>query len=113
MHCPFCKIVAGELPSKNVFQDELVTAFHDLNPAAALHILIVPNRHISSVNDLTEEDERLMGHLFTAAKKIAAQVGVDKSGYRLIANTNEHAGQTVFHLHLHLLGGAPLKGLGR
>ena len=107
--CVFCKIIAGEIPSTNVFRDEQVTAFRDLHPAAPTHILIVPNRHIDSVNLLTSEDEPLIGRLFTTAKQLAAQEGIAESGYRLVVNTNAHAGQTVFHIHLHLLGGAPMK----
>jgi histidine triad (HIT) family protein len=107
--CIFCKIITGEIPSTNVFRDEQVTAFRDLNPAAPTHILLVPNKHIDSVNALTNEDEQLIGHLFTTAKQLAAQEGIAEGGYRLIINTNAHAGQTVFHIHLHLLGGAPMK----
>ena len=107
--CIFCKIIKGEIPSTNVFRDEQVTAFRDLNPVAATHILLVPNKHIDSINTLTNKDEQLIGHLFTAAKQIAAQEGIAEGGYRLIINTNAHAGQTVFHIHLHLLGGAPMK----
>jgi len=107
-NCIFCKIIAGEIPSTNVYRDEQVTAFRDLNPAAPTHILLVPNKHIDSVNTLASEDEQLIGHLFTAAKQLAAQEGIAEGGYRLIINTNAHAGQTVFHIHLHLLGGAPM-----
>jgi histidine triad (HIT) family protein len=107
--CIFCKIITGDIPSTNVFRDEQVTAFRDLNPAAPTHILLVPNKHIDSVNTLTDGDEQLIGHLFTTAKQIAAQEGIAEGGYRLIINTNAHAGQTVFHIHLHLLGGAPMK----
>jgi len=107
--CVFCKIIAGEIPSTNVFRDEQVTAFRDLHPAAPTHILIVPNRHIDSVNLLVSEDEPLIGRLFIIAKQLAAQEGIAESGYRLVVNTNAHAGQTVFHIHLHLLGGAPMK----
>jgi histidine triad (HIT) family protein len=107
--CIFCKIIAGEIPSVNVFRNEQVTAFRDLHPAAPTHILIVPNKHIDSVNMLTGDDEQLIGHLFTSAKQIAAQEGIAESGYRLVVNTNAHARQSVFHIHLHLLGGAPLK----
>jgi len=106
--CIFCKIIKGEIPSTNVFRDEQVTAFRDLKPAAPIHILLVPNKHIDSINTLTNDDEQLIGHLFTAAKQIAAQEGIAEGGYRLIINTNAHAGQTVFHIHLHLLGGAPM-----
>jgi len=107
--CVFCKIAAGESPAKIVFRDEQVTAFHDIYPVSPVHILIMPNRHIASVNQLTDEDEALMGHLFITAKRIAAQEGVAESGYRLIVNTNAHGGQTVFHLHMHLLGGSRMK----
>ena len=107
--CVFCKIIKGDIPSTNVFRDEQVTAFRDLNPAAPTHILLVPNKHIDSVNMLTNEDEQLIGHLFTTAKQLAAQEGIAEGGYRLIINTNADAGQTVFHIHLHLLGGAPMK----
>jgi len=107
--CVFCKIIAGEIPSTIVFRDEQVTAFRDLRPAAPTHILIVPNRHIDSVNLLTSEDEPLIGRLFIIAKQLASQEGIAESGYRLVVNTNAHAGQTVFHIHLHLLGGAPMK----
>ena len=106
--CIFCKIIKGEIPSTNVFRDEQVTAFRDLKPAAPIHILLVPNKHIDSINTLTNDDEQLIGHLFTAAKQIAAQESIAEGGYRLIINTNAHAGQTVFHIHLHLLGGAPM-----
>ena len=107
--CIFCKIIKGDIPSTNVFRDEQVTAFRDLNPAAKTHILLVPNKHIDSINTLANEDEQLIGHLFTVAKQLAAQEGIAEGGYRLIINTNAHAGQTVFHIHLHLLGGAPMK----
>ena len=107
--CIFCKIIAGDIPSTNVFRDEQVTAFRDLNPAAATHILIVPNRHIDSINMLSSDDELLIGHLVTTAKQLATQAAIASGGYRLIINTNADAGQTIFHLHLHLLGGAPMK----
>lgn len=107
--CIFCKIITGDIPSTKVFHDEQVTAFRDLHPAAPTHILIVPNKHIDSVNMLTNDDEQLIGHLFTTAKQLAAQEGIAEDGYRLIINTNANAGQTVFHIHLHLLGGAPMQ----
>jgi histidine triad (HIT) family protein len=109
--CIFCKIITGDIPSTHVFRDEQVTAFRDLNPAAPTHILLVPNKHIDSVNTLAEDDEQLIGHLFTTAKQIAAQEGIAEGGYRLIVNTNADAGQTVFHIHLHLLGGTRMKSL--
>lgn len=107
--CLFCKIVNGEIPSTTVYRDDQVTAFRDIHPAAPTHILIVPNRHIDSVNSLEESDEVLVGRLFTTARRLAAREGIERGGYRLIVNTNADAGQTVFHLHLHLLGGAPMK----
>lgn len=110
--CIFCKIVSGEIPSTNVYKDEQVTAFRDINPAAPTHILIVPNRHIDSVNFMATEDEPLIGRLFSIAKQLAAQEGIAESGYRLVMNTGAGAGQTVFHLHLHLLGGRQLTMLG-
>ncbi len=106
--CIFCKIVQRELPSRMEYQDERVSAFHDINPIAPVHILIVPNKHIPSVNAITEEDEALLGHMFTVARTLAAQLGLAEQGYRLIVNTGEHAGQVVFHLHMHLLGGRSL-----
>jgi histidine triad (HIT) family protein len=103
--CIFCKIIVGEIPSSQVYNDDLVTAFRDINPAAPTHVLIIPNQHIAAVNDLTADDELLIGHLFTIAKQIAAQEGIAESGYRLIMNNGPDGGQEVFHLHLHLLGG--------
>ena len=107
--CIFCKIVTGEITGNIVYRDEQVTAFRDINPSAPTHILIVPNQHIDSVNMLIVDDEPLIGHLFTVAKNIAEKEGIADSGYRLIMNTNADGGQTVFHIHLHLLGGAPMK----
>lgn len=107
--CIFCKIVSGDIPSANVYKDELVTAFRDINPAAPTHILIVPNKHIDSVNLIIVDDKPLVGHMFFVARELAAKEGISESGYRLIMNTNADGGQTVFHMHLHLLGGAPMK----
>ncbi|MCC7118579.1 MAG: histidine triad nucleotide-binding protein [Anaerolineales bacterium] len=109
--CIFCKIIAGEIPSSQVYRDERVTAFRDIQPAAPTHLLIVPNKHLDSVNQMTAEDAPLLGHLFFVAKQLAAQEGLAESGYRLIVNTGAGAGQTVFHLHLHLLGGKPMSHL--
>jgi len=103
--CIFCKIIAGEIPSNQVYSDDLVTAFRDINPAAPTHVLIIPKQHIAAVNDLTATDETWVGHLFTVAKQIAAQEGIAESGYRLIMNNGPDGGQEVYHLHLHLLGG--------
>lgn len=101
----FSRIISGELPATIVYQDDSVTAFRDIHPVAPVHILIVPNKEIATVNDLTEEDERLAGRLFLAAKKIAEQEGIAESGYRLIINCNRDGGQEVYHLHMHLVGG--------
>ncbi len=104
----FAKIIAGEIPADIVYQDELVTAFRDVNPQAPTHILIVPNKEIGTVNDLSAEDEQVAGRLLLVAKKLAAQEGIAEDGYRLMINCNAHGGQEVFHLHMHLLGGRPL-----
>ena len=103
--CPFCKIVSGETTARLVYRDDLVTAFRDIHPIASTHILIVPNRHIGSVDDLEAGDEQLVGHMVLTAKQLAANEGLATRGYRLIMNNGVHGGQTVYHLHLHLLGG--------
>lgn len=105
MDCIFCKIVAGEAPARIVHRDDLLTAFHDTRPIASTHILIVPNRHIVSVNELDGADASLVGHMVLAAKQIAEQEGVAERGFRLIVNTGADGGQTVHHLHLHLIAG--------
>lgn len=105
MDCIFCKIVAGEAPARIVHRDDLLTAFRDTRPIASTHILIVPNRHIASVNELEEADILLIGRMVLAAKQIAEQEGVAEGGYRLIVNTGADGGQTVHHLHLHLIAG--------
>ena len=104
----FEKIISGELPAAIVHQDERVTAFRDIRPAAPTHILIVPNKAIPTANDIADEDEGLIGHLFTVARDLAKREGIADNGYRLIMNCNAHGGQEVYHLHLHLLGGRPL-----
>jgi len=103
--CLFCKIRDGEIPGDIVFENDDVLAFNDVNPQAPLHVLIIPKKHISTINDLEQGDERLMGELFSAAKKIAKKKAVSDDGYRLVTNCNEKAGQTVFHIHMHLLAG--------
>ncbi len=104
----FAKIIAREVPSDMLFQDDQVTAFRDISPVAPTHILIVPNREIPTANDISADDEQLLGHMLVVARQLAAQEGIDAEGYRLIINCNEHGGQEVYHLHLHLLGGRPL-----
>ena len=107
--CIFCKIIADEVPSQIVYKDDLVTAFRDIAPVAPIHILIVPNKHLVSVNDVTPEDEPAMGHMLTVARQLAEQEGIRNSGYRLIVNSGRDASQRVFHLHLHLIGGHKLR----
>ena len=104
-NCLFCKIAEGKIPSKIVYQDEDVVAFEDTNPQAPYHILLIPRRHIASMADLTEEDGTLLARLFMVAAKLAHKLGFDESGYRFVTNVGPDAGQSVFHLHFHLLGG--------
>jgi histidine triad (HIT) family protein len=103
--CLFCKIFKKEINSKIVYEDKEIMAFEDINPQAPVHILIIPRKHIESLNDIKEEDEILLGKMFTVAKKLAKEKGISEDGYRTVFNTNKNAGQAVFHLHLHLLGG--------
>jgi histidine triad (HIT) family protein len=107
--CIFCQIVSGQTPGTIRYQDEHVTAFKDIHPVAPIHLLIVPNKHIASVNDLLPEDEELMGKVFTTARMLAEQEGIHLDGYRLIVNTGEHGRQVVFHLHMHLMGGQRMR----
>jgi histidine triad (HIT) family protein len=104
----FSKIINKEIPSHIVYQDDLVTAFRDIQPQAPVHILIVPNKEIATVNDLTEEDEQVAGRMLLVAKKLAEQEGIAAAGYRLMINCNKDGGQEVFHLHMHLMGGRPM-----
>lgn len=101
----FAKIIAREIPSEIVYQDDLVTAFKDIHPQAPVHILIVPNKEIPTAADVTADDEAALGRLFTVARKIAEEMGIAQSGYRLIVNCKEDGGQEVYHLHMHLVGG--------
>ncbi len=103
--CLFCKIVDGEIPADIIYESDTAIAFRDINPQAPAHVLIIPRKHIATINDLEEDDEAVIGSLFTAAREIAAQEGLSEQGYRTVINCNEAAGQTVFHIHLHLLGG--------
>jgi len=103
--CIFCKIIAGQSPAKMLYQDEQVSAFGDIHPVAPTHVLIVPNWHIARLQDLTSEDEPLLGRMFSVARQIAEQEGIAQSGYRVIINNGPHGGQVVYHLHLHLIGG--------
>lgn len=107
--CVFCKIIAGEANATIVYRDEQVTAFRDIHPVAPTHILIVPNKHIDSVGSLEPDDEQVVGHIFSVARKLAEQEGISNGGFRLITNTGAHGGQTVFHLHVHLIGGQRMR----
>jgi histidine triad (HIT) family protein len=108
MMCVFCKIINRELPAKVVYEDEKVIAFHDINPQAPVHILIVPKEHIPTVNDLEEKHAEVVGHVFLVAKKIAQDMGFAEKGYRILINCNKDGGQEIYHIHFHLLGGKPL-----
>jgi histidine triad (HIT) family protein len=105
MNCLFCKIIAGEIPAKTVYQDERLVVIEDINPAAPLHLLLIPRKHIAGTLDLLPEDDLLTGHVFRVAADIARQRGVAESGFRIVTNTNADAGQSVFHIHFHLLAG--------
>jgi histidine triad (HIT) family protein len=104
MNCLFCKIIAGEIPSTAVYQDEFAYAFADINPKAPVHVLVVPRDHIGSLHDAGKDKQELLGHLLLVAAEIARKKGLAK-GYRIVVNTGEDGGQTVDHLHLHLTGG--------
>lgn len=106
--CLFCKIVAGEIPSTEIYSDDDVYAFRDINPAAPSHILVIPKKHLRDVKSASAEDEALMGKLLLRANHIAQSQGLDEDGFRYVINTGDHGGQTVFHLHLHILGGRAL-----
>lgn len=106
--CLFCKIINGLIPAKVVHQDEHTLGFLDISPQAPTHVLFVPRRHVATLNDTTVEDRELLGHLVFAATKFARDKGIAESGYRQVLNCNRDGGQTVFHVHLHLLGGRPM-----
>jgi histidine triad (HIT) family protein len=108
MSCLFCKIVAGEMRSRKLYEDDELFAFEDINPQAPLHALVIPRRHIATLNDLKESEDALVGSMVRRATAIAKERGFDGSGYRTVLNCNSHAGQSVFHIHLHVLGGRPM-----
>lgn len=108
--CIFCRIVAGEIPAKIVSESEEALAFHDLDPKAPVHVLVIPRRHIAAVRDArTPEDEKLIGSVLVFVSRVAGELGLDDSGYRIVTNTGEDGGQSVHHLHFHLLGGRQMK----
>ena len=106
--CLFCRIANHELPAKMVHEDDRVIAFHDINPQAPVHVLVVPRKHIPTLNDVSTDDAALLAHILAVASRIAEQMGVAQKGYRTVFNVNAEAGQSVFHLHLHLIGGRRL-----
>lgn len=108
MDCLFCKIVAGEIPSQKVYEDDQILAFRDISPAAPVHILFIPKQHIENTNSLTSDHGALIGHIFATIPEVMRAEGVADSGYRVVANTNPNGGQTVYHLHFHVLGGRPM-----
>lgn len=107
-NCLFCKIIAEEIPADIVYQDEMLIAFKDIHPKAPTHLLIVPRKHISTLNDLTEQDTLLAGHITQTAAKLAKQLGHAEDGYRVLFNCNKDGGQIIYHLHMHLLAGCDL-----
>ena len=109
--CIFCQIIAGKMPSEVVYEDDKVYAFRDIKPAAPVHILLIPRKHIATFNDLDAEDGELMSHMPLVLKKLAADHGLAEKGYRILVNCGSDGGQVVYHLHYHLLGGRPLGGL--
>jgi histidine triad (HIT) family protein len=107
--CLFCQVAAHEKPAKIIYEDEQCIAFQDINPKAPVHLLVIPRKHITSLNDDLENEKALLGHLLTVVKLVAKEQGIDGTGYRTVINTNAEAGQTVFHLHIHVLGGRILR----
>jgi histidine triad (HIT) family protein len=107
--CLFCKIIQKEIPSEIIHQDDDITIFKDINPSAPVHLLVIPNKHIPSVTEMTPIDELILGKLFSGAKRAAKNMGIDKTGYRLIMNNGPDAHQEIFHIHMHLLGGGEMK----
>ena len=108
-NCIFCKIINGEIPSQKVYEDDKIFAFKDINPEAPVHILIIPKKHIESLNDLKEEDKDIISHIFIKVKEIGNKLGISESGYRVVNNCGVDGGQTVSHIHFHLLGGRSLQ----
>lgn len=106
--CVFCKIVQGEIPSNKVYEDDKILSFKDLNPEAPVHVLIIPKKHIASLTEVNEEDAEIIAHIFKTIPKIVKDLGIDKDGYRVVSNCGEFGGQSVPHVHFHLLGGRSL-----
>jgi len=106
--CLFCKILSGDIPADIIHESDSAIAFRDINPKAPTHVLIIPRKHISTINDITEDEHAIVGSLYSVARDVARAEGIAEEGYRAVMNCNEAAGQTVFHIHLHLLGGRAL-----
>ena len=107
--CLFCKIAAGEMDTDFVYHDDKVVVFEDINPQAPVHLLIVPKKHIPDLNSLEEKENEMIGHIYQVAKKLCSDNNIDESGYRLVSNCGDHGGQSVYHIHFHLLGGRQLQ----
>lgn len=106
--CIFCKIVCGEIPCSKVYEDDTVLCFNDINPEAPYHVIVIPKKHISNLNSITEEDSEILSHIFMVIKKVVKDLGIEEKGYRVITNCGEDGGQTVQHIHFHVLGGRSL-----
>ena len=109
MNCLFCKIAAGEIPTKLIYEDDKIVAFNDIAPQAPHHILIIPRKHIATINDVSSDDTLLLGQMMQIGKKIAAELKIAENGYRLLMNCNQQGGQAVYHIHFHLLGGRQMQ----
>ena len=107
--CVFCKIINGDIAAKKVYENEHIIAFNDIDPKAPVHILVIPKKHIRSINELNSSDINLAGEIILAAKKIAKDQGVDSKGFRVVFNTNDDGGQTVYHIHMHIMGGRQMQ----
>jgi histidine triad (HIT) family protein len=106
--CLFCKILSGDIPADIIYESDSAIAFRDVNPQAPTHVLVIPRKHVATINDLDEDDQQMVGSLYLAAKEVARAEGISEEGYRAVMNCNEGAGQSVFHIHLHVLGGRAL-----
>lgn len=107
--CIFCKIIKGEIPCEKIYEDDIVLSFKDISPGAPSHVLIIPKKHISSLNEVTDEDSKIVAHVFIVLKEIVKKLGINETGYRIVSNCGEQGGQTVEHIHFHVLGGRTLQ----
>ncbi|BDR67807.1 histidine triad nucleotide-binding protein [Clostridium tetani] len=108
-NCIFCKIVKGDIPSEKVYEDELILAFKDISPSAPTHVLVIPKKHIKNLNELSDNDAKIISHIYIKIKELAQQLDINEKGYRVVTNCGEQGGQTVEHIHFHLLGGRNLQ----